>query len=437
MEKILDMALKAATDAEIFRVSGTSRQVNFENGRLKKINCAEEFGMALRIVKDGRIGFASTTKEDGVENLVARALDVAEFGAECRFDLPSKKFSDGVKALSIFSERTAKTATDSLVRAGLEIVRQLHGYEPQIQVFCGFGLSATELAIMNSTGLKCEYAKTGAGFAVGGRLIEGKNMLTCFESRGAIGFDFDLNGLTRKVIEDFEIARGNVPLAGGEYPVIFTPHAVGDLLLPISACCNGRAVAKGISPWKGRQGEEMFDPRITIHDNGLLENAPGSAYFDDEGVPMQKTGIIEDGALKSLITDLDSATALNLKPTGNGLRGKFMYPPSPGITNLTMDGGDIPVDEMMKKMGDGVLIDRLMGAMMGNLYGGVVSGNILLGYKVEGGKRVGRIKDAMVSINAFEALKSGLMGLSKERIALGNFVLPYVWLKGVNIATKG
>jgi PmbA protein len=228
-----------------------------------------------------------------------------------------------------------------------------------------------------------------------------------------------------------------VPLASGEYPVVLTPHAVGDLLLPVISCCNGRAVAKGISPWKDRLGEDMFDARITIYDDGLLQNGVGSAYFDGEGVPTQKTAIIEDGVLKNFLTDLDSAAALNLKPTGNGLRSRFMSPPAPSITNLTMDGGDITVDEIMRKMGDGVLIDRLIGTMMGNLYGGVVSGNIMLGYKVAGGKRVGRIKDAMVSINAFEALKTGLMGLSRERVALGNFVLPHVWLRNVNIATKG
>jgi PmbA protein len=437
MEKILQNALKAGTDAEVFRISGTNRQVSFENGRLKKVDCEEVFCLALRIVKDEKIGFASTTREDDVEGLVKRAEEVSEFGAHCRFDLPSKKFSDEAKSLSLYSKRTAGLSTEAMVENGLEIVRQLHGYEPQIHVFCGFGVNATEIAVMNSKGLECEYSKTSAGVGFGGRLIEGKNMLTCFESRGGIDFDFDLAALTKKVIEDFGIGRKNVPLAAGEYPVIFTPHAVSDLLLPVIACCNGRAVAKGISPWKGRQGEAMFDPRISIYDNGLLKNGVGSAYFDGEGVPTQKTGIIEEGVLEHFITDLDSAVALNLKPTGNGIRSRHMSPPAPSITNLTMDGGDISIDEIMKKMGDGVLIDRLMGTMMGNHFGGVVSGNIMLGYKVEGGKRVGRIKDAMISVNTFEALKTGLVGLSKERIALGNFVLPYVWLKGVNIATKG
>lgn len=442
MEKILEQARKASDHSEIFRLSGSSTQVNFENGRLKKIDCSENFGIALRIMKNGRTGFATTTRQDDADDLVKRAVDVMEFGGECRFELPSEK--PGKSGLSLFSERTANASAESMVESGLDMVRRLHGYEPQILVFCGFGVGRSEVALMNSSGLKCAYARTGAGFGVGGRLIEGKNMLTCFESRAGIDYDFDMEGLTEKVIGDFDIARKNVAFASGEYPVILTPHAVSDLLMPILLCCNGRAVAKGISPWKGRLGEKMFDPRISVFDDGLLENGPASAYFDDEGVPMRKTAVIEKGVLKNFIHDLDSASALGARPTGNGQRNRRMSnvkdvasAPAPAANNIVMEAGDAAADDMLKRMGEGVLVDRLMGTMMGNLYGGVVGGNILLGYKVEGGRRVGRIKDAMFSVNAFEVLRDGLVALSREREMLGTFVLPHVWLQKVNIAAKG
>jgi PmbA protein len=443
MENILKKALKVGEHAEVFQLSGSSTQVNFENGRLKKINSSENFGTALRIIRGGKIGFATTTRQNDVDDLVRRAMDVVEFGGECRFELPSEECGEDVKSVPLFSERTADTPTEKMVESGLEIIRRIHGYERQIQVFCGFTVGQTKVATANSAGLKCEYKKTGAGFGVGGRLIEGKNMLTCFESRAGINFDFDIQGLTEKVIEDFDVARKNVPAASGEYPVILTPHAASDLLMPIIVCSNGRAVAKGISPWRGRLGEEMFDPRLTIYDDGLLENGTATAHFDDEGVAMQRTAVIEKGVLKNFIHDLDSAAALGARPTGNGLRNKRMgnikdvaAPPAPSSTNVVMEPGDMAVDEMLKNMGDGILVDRLIGTMMGNLYGGVVGGNILLGYKVEGGKRVGRIKDAMMSVNAFSALKDNLVALSRERIQLGSFVLPYVRLKNVNIATR-
>ena len=443
MEKILEEALKVSDQAEVFRLTGSSTQVNFEHGRLKKLDTSEEFGIALRTIGNGRIGFATTTMQDDVDDLVRRAVNVVEFGGECRFQLPSEEAGGAAGRLSLFSEKTASVPTETMLEMGLNVVRRIHGYEPQIQVFCGFAVGKEDVAVFNSAGLKCTYGKTGAGFGVGGRLIEGKNILTCFESRAGIEFDFDVEGLTEKVIEDFDIARKNVPFASGEYPVILTPHAVCDLLLPILVCSNGRAVAKGISPWKGRLNEEMFDTRVTIYDDGLQENGTGSAYFDDEGVPMEKTAIIDKGVLSGFMHDLDSAAALGARPTGNGLRNKRMgnvkdvaAPPTPAATNIVMEPGDIAADEMLRKMGDGILVDRLMGTMMGNLYGGVVGGNILLGYKIEGGKRVGRVKDAMFSVNAFEALKNNLVGLSVERVALGSFLLPHVWLKDVNIATR-
>ena len=141
----------------------------------------------------------------------------------------------------------------------------------------------------------------------------------------------------------------------------------------------------------------------------------------------RRTALIENGVLKNYVLDLESGAALGLPSTGNGMRNKRFgskdasAPPAPSVSNIVMEPGEKSVEAMMGEMGEGLLIDRLMGTMMGNLYGGVVSGNVMLGYKVEGGKRVGRIKDAMFSVNAFEVLRDGVVCASGERRSLGRF----------------
>jgi len=442
MERVLNEAKKQFDRAEIFRLTGNSTQVDFENNHLKKIDTSEDFGLALRGVKAGKIAFSTTTKPDDIEGVVKTALDVIDFSPECRFDFSGEPGKMPTEP-PLYSERTASVTVKEMVDTGKAMVEKIRKYDDQIQSFVGFGTESSEVSLANTEGLNFTCKTTGAGFAVGGRLIEGQNMVLVFESRSAIEYDFDFDGITKKVIEDFEIARKNVDFKDGVLPVILTPHAVSDLLLPIMACSNGRAVAKGISPWRGRAGEQMLDKRVTIHDDGLLPNGISTAYIDDEGVPSGKTALIEKGVLKNFVHDLDSAAALGATPTGNGRRTKrygssrdASSPPSPSITNIVMEGGEKSFDEMMREMGDGLLIDRLMGTMMGNLYGGAVGGNVLLGYKVEGGKRVGRIKNAMFSVNTFEVLKDGLAALSKEREMLGSFLLPYVWLKSASVSAK-
>ena len=86
MERVLNEAKKQFDRAEIFRLTGNSTQVDFEHNRLKKIDTSENFGLALRGVKAGKIAFSTTTKPDDIEGVVKTALDVIDFSPECRFD---------------------------------------------------------------------------------------------------------------------------------------------------------------------------------------------------------------------------------------------------------------------------------------------------------------------------------------------------------------
>jgi len=81
-----------------------------------------------------------------------------------------------------------------------------------------------------------------------------------------------------------------------------------------------------------------------------------------------------------------------------------------------------------------IVIDQTMGAWAGNPYTGTVTGNIALGYLVIDGKKVGRVKDCMFSLNVFTHLKSNLLAVSKETKNLGQMILPYCLIEGVSIA---
>src|SRR5687767_3216337 len=88
-QDVLEMAARAAEEAEVYHVSYEETPVSFEGNRLKSILTRQSEGLALRIVKGGRIGFAANMGELGWEDLLSRALETAQFGAEARFHLPS------------------------------------------------------------------------------------------------------------------------------------------------------------------------------------------------------------------------------------------------------------------------------------------------------------------------------------------------------------
>jgi PmbA protein len=67
--------------------------------------------------------------------------------------------------------------------------------------------------------------------------------------------------------------------------------------------------------------------------------------------------------------------------------------------------GDATFEEMVRGTKEGLVVEELMGAGQGNVMSGDFSGNVLLGYKIEDGEIVGRVKDTIVAGNVHEALR--------------------------------
>ena len=81
----LEMAGRRAQQAEVYSVESTETPVTFEANRLKQLKTRRTRGVALRVIANGRVGLASTTRLDNPAALVEDALAVAEFGAEAHY----------------------------------------------------------------------------------------------------------------------------------------------------------------------------------------------------------------------------------------------------------------------------------------------------------------------------------------------------------------
>jgi PmbA protein len=92
---------------------------------------------------------------------------------------------------------------------------------------------------------------------------------------------------------------------------------------------------------------------------------------------------------------------------------------------------------MVSDIKEGLIIEYLMGAGQGNVLGGDFSGNVLLGYKIEHGKIVGRVKDTMVSGNIYQVLKQITAIGSEPKWVGGSVNTPYLYCPSLSVATKG
>jgi PmbA protein len=92
---------------------------------------------------------------------------------------------------------------------------------------------------------------------------------------------------------------------------------------------------------------------------------------------------------------------------------------------------------MVQDMREGLIVELLIGAGQTNILGGEFSGNVLLGYKVERGEIVGRVKDAILSGNVYRVLAE-LIDISSERKWVGGSIYtPALYCSNLAVATKG
>ena len=121
-EQLLDLARKQAQQAEVYMVSYTETPVSFEANRLKNITTREAWGLALRVIKDGRIGFAAGNGATDLQALADAAAETAQFGAQAHFDMPGRA---DYPTVEVFDPAVEALPVDQLVQAGQSAIDQV------------------------------------------------------------------------------------------------------------------------------------------------------------------------------------------------------------------------------------------------------------------------------------------------------------------------
>lgn len=428
MENIIVQALKRATKAEVIEVQANSNSIKFENNRLKYIREKEACGWGLRVIRQGKIGFSSTTDPSKRRELVENALEVSCFGQEAVFEFPetSKKSS-----VCVFDEKVSNFTAKKAVEEGEKIIAAILEDYPDCNCKVEIDKTIGKTRIINSVGLDEGYEKSSFSLYVEVLKVEEDSLLSVYDYYSSAKLIESTDFIIDRIKERLNLSKQTAGLASGKYPVIFTPKAVPTLLHSVEIGVNGKMVQKGSSPLTDRLGELIFDPRITIYDDAGIDFCSGSAPIDDEGITTQKIPIVEDGILKNFLFDLQTAALTGRESTGNGYRN-FDSLPSPASSNLRVSPGNMEWGKTVRDLKEGIIVDQVLGGGQSNVLAGEFSVNIGLGFLVKEGEVVGRIKDCMVAGNIYESFNS-LVGLGQKAEIYGGVITPFFYFEALPV----
>lgn len=434
IEKVLDKAGSISEQAEVFSLSYWNEPVDFEANRLKTVEDRESDGLALRIIKDGRIGFSSTNILDQLDGVVDNALETSPFGPVATLQFPSATRFNNVDTY----DPTVETQTvDEMVHLGQSLIDDLRRHEPELLCDAGVGRNVVEISIANSNGLYASYKQSSFYVSVGATLVNGTDMFFLGGSKSSCNPILNIDELVASVLFQLENGRNISKPASGNMSVVFTPRGVAAALLsPLMAGFNGKSIIKGSSPLVGMLGETLVDERFSLWDEPLTPMIPGSRMFDDEGVPSRRMPLIDQGTISNFLYDLQTAGQAGEESTGNAHRGINSLP-SPGVSVSVISSGDTSFYDMVADIEDGIIVESLLGAGQSNILSGDFSANVLLGYRIENGKIAGRLKNTVINGNVYSALNNiSAIGNDGEWIG-GSLYAPSIYCNDVSVATRG
>ena len=437
-EQVLEAAKIAGADAaDTFIERGTSVSIEVRDGALEHAERSEGIDLGLRVLMGRRQACVSISNDSpsNIEKMAERAVLMALEAPEdssCGLANVDQLATDwDADALELFDGGDAPSAEVlqewALVAeaAALAVDRVAQAQSS------GSGFSDTSIFLAGSNGFRGGYQR--GSYSTSCVAISGEGLAMerdyCGEARSHL---MDLPDATYigQLAGERAVARmGATRPPTGAFPVLFDERIAAGLVGHLVSAINGSAIVRGASYLKDALGEQVLPSGMSLIENPHRPRAAGSRPFDGEGLPAAERIIVKDGVLKSWTLDLATARKLGMESTGNASRG-VSNPPSPSIGNLALTQGEHSYEELISKMGTGLIITSMIGSTINPNTGDYSRG--ASGLWVENGEITGPVNECTVAGN----LRDMLMSITPANDARGHLsrVVPSLLVEGLTIA---
>ncbi|MDR1411438.1 MAG: TldD/PmbA family protein [Spirochaetaceae bacterium] len=429
---------KGFTDYEIYYAGSSSFQVKVFEGEIREYKNSSDAGLSFRGTWKGKMGYAFTERigDDTIPFLLDNAAENAEIIEDADVeDLYAG--SPSYPAVKLYDESLEKPTSGEKIALALKMERAALEYDGRVEAvdFCGVETGEYECYIANSLGLGVSERGNNAFVfsfprvrGAGGQVKVHGDIRT---EKDLLSFDPEAFG--RKTAEKALSYLGAESVPAGSYKTILDRDAMGDLLETFVQIFSAEKAQKGFSLLKGRLGDKIAAGIVSIRDDPLLDQLPGSAAFDGEGVAAKNKFIVENGVLKTFLHNRKTAKKDGVEPTGNGFKSSFKTAVDIAPSNFYITAGNKSRDELIAEMGDGLVITNLEGLHSG---ANSVSGDFSLsaeGFLAEGGRITRPVEQITVAGNFFSLLK-GITAVASDIEFKGKVSSPSVLIGELSVA---
>ena len=429
------------TEYELYYSASESTSVETFRHEINEFTASRDGGVCFRCIVGGKMGYASTEdlSAEQAKAVVAKAADSAAL-LESEETVFLGEGGQEYEPLDV--QPYELRGADKLIAAALDAQEKLYAADPAVIDGCQTNTIAerNEMAIYNSKGLDLHYENTVTGLIAAAMVSDGKEMENSYEVKLGKLDELDAAAITASAAAKAKAKLGGQVAPTGQYPVVFSPNAMCDLLSVYSGIFSSEAAQKGLSRLAGAEGQMIAAEIVTLVDDPFHKDNPMPINFDAEGSPTQKKNVIEKGKLCTLLYNLKTAAVAGKKTTGNASKAGYDGAVAVRPFTLYLENGSISEEELLQQVGNGVYITNL-----GGLHAGAnpITGDFSLqsaGFMIEGGIKTTAVKSFTVAGNFYDLLKNitALANNCELPMAMGMtaFGSPSVRVDGLSVAGK-
>lgn len=407
-QKWIDRASELGFDGlEITQSSNSSREVSCFAHEINSFVNSRIRSTSIRALSEGKIVAASLEKTDDatMEDILKSLKETAAMISDSEKD----ELVPVMETEEVHSNKSWKEPSASEIQNFvLSLERKLETCDPRVVpgTMVNFYTGKSESELVNSLGLN--VSDNGQLQMVSAQLTMEQNGTKRDDALSELVFDiatFDQDAFVEKLKNQVAEQLGASSVSSRTCPVIFNHETMTTLFSCFAQMFSGTLIAKGISPLAGKLNEKIFSDKITVIDDPRNTEPVFLQNYDDEGHPTYAKDVVKDGVFETILHNTRSAIKMNAKSTGNGFKsGGGATDASP--MNMYIVPGQDSFDQLLEKMGNGVVITDLAGMHAGVDF---ITTNFSLqakGYLVENGKKVRALTLITVAGNFLDMMKN-------------------------------
>jgi len=400
--------------------------------------------VAVRAIKDGRLGFASANRPDARGAGQARReppqLDHRRRPRRAFSSRRSSRPNAESKSLAVYDERTAKLQPRDLVAFGERALAAVKEKFPEIAFDLSLRRSISEVRLDNSRGARFEDKGTSLSFSLEFNRTRDNDVMLDGDGFAGVWENGELDKAVARVIEKLERARTDVKLERtGQLPVLFSSGGSYLVWSPLFQGLSGKAIQTGTSPIREKRGERILDPRVELTDDARSWAASAARPSTTRAYRGARASSIADGHARGLRPRpahrrLDQAGADRQRRAPGRPRRRRAR----ASRNVLIRGGPRSEKDLLASIDYGPARRERhrprSGATRSRARSRTRSN---LAYLVRKGEIVGRVKDVSIAGNSYEVLKDRLGELGQEiDRSPGSMHIPAVLVSGLSVVAK-